>query len=88
MDIEMAFTDRFLKVPIKVYNIENAELTGKKEYSDSYIKINPFEIISYKPTNDDENDVENCVFITFKNGDGLFIYMGFEEFENLLNLHF
>ena len=81
----MAFTDRFLKVPIKIYDRAQAEVMGKAEYEDSWMKINPFEISHYKPTEDKENDNQICTYVMMKQGDGFFVYLSPDEFEKLLN---
>ncbi len=81
----MAFTDRFIKIPIKVYDRKSADLTGKPDYEDSVMKINPFEISHYKPSNDTDNDDKGCVYVTMKQGDGFFVYLTMAEFEKLLN---
>lgn len=41
------FTDRFIKVPIKQYNLAQKELTGNEDLYDTWIKINPMKIIEY-----------------------------------------
>jgi hypothetical protein len=81
----MAFTDRFVKVPIKIYDRKQAELMDKTEYEDSFLNINPFEISHYKPTTDKDNDDQECVYVTMKQGDGFFVYLTIPEFEKLLN---
>jgi hypothetical protein len=80
----MVFTDRFIKVPIKVYNTRVKELTGDEgELTDSWEKINPFEIQSYRPDIDNENEL----IVTVKNRDPFTVYLSVEEFEKLLNNH-
>lgn len=81
----MSFTDRFIRLPIKQYNAKEEKLTGRKEFEDTYIKINPFEISEYKPTIDDECDDVDCVSVTMKNGNNFYAYLSIKEFENLLN---
>lgn len=78
------FTNRFIKFPIRLYDTEHKELTGEELTKNTNIYINPFEIISYRPS--DEND-GNCVFVTLKNGDTLLIYMSMNRFEQTLNEH-
>lgn len=81
------FTDRFIQLPIKVYDREAKELTGKAEYEDSWMKINPFEISSWKPAEDNENNDVACTYVSMKNGDGFYVYYTTEQFEELLNSH-
>jgi len=84
----MSFTDRFIELPIKVYDISDSELTGKTEYEESFMKVNPMEISHYKPTYDGDEDREiKYVFVTLKNGDGFFVYLSIDAFERLLNAH-
>jgi hypothetical protein len=81
------FTDRFIKVPVKIFDVARKELTGKEELFDSFEKINPFEIATYRPAygSEDEEGVMQWVNITFKNGDRTLVYLSMEEFEKLLN---
>ena len=83
----MAFTDRFLKIPIKIFDRKEAEITNNPVYEDSWMKINPFEISDYKLTFDKENDNQECTYLSMKNGSGMYVYLTIEEFENLLNEH-
>lgn len=80
----MAFTDRFITLPIKVYDRKQAELTGHEDYEDSFIKINPFEISQYKPSTDGDEWGE-CVHLVMKGGDDFNVYLTIEEFETALN---
>lgn len=82
------FTSRFLKLPIKVYDVAIKELMGKCNYEDSWIKILPSEISEYKPSIDDDNDDAVCVSVRMKNGDSFFTYLDVKEFEKELNDHF
>lgn len=83
----MKFTDRFLQLPIKVYDTIQQDLTGKAEYFDSFMKIAPFEISHYKPSNDEDNNDVECVSVSMKNGQNFFIYLTLHQFEELLNNH-
>lgn len=83
----MAFTDRFLKIPIKIFDRKEAELTNNPVYEDSWMKINPFEISDYKPTLDKDNENIECTYLSLKNGIGMFVYLTTGEFETLLNEH-
>jgi hypothetical protein len=82
------FTDRFIKLPIKVYDVKIKELTGSCDYEDSWIKILPTEISEYKPSIDDEIDNSECTSVKMKNGDTFFVYLKSDEFENSLNEHY
>lgn len=81
------FTDRFIKIPIQVYDKELAELTGKEpDYTDSWMKINPMEISEYKPTVTEKDGHEtDCTYIVMKNGSGFYCYLIPEDFEKILN---
>lgn len=81
----MKFTDRFVKVPIKVYDRAEMEMVGRASYEDSWLKINPFEISSYKPSHDKDNDDQVCTYVNMKDGNGFFVYLLPAEFEKLLN---
>lgn len=81
----MPFTDRFIKVPIKVYDVAQKELTGKEELEDSWLKFNPFELSNYKPSKDESVSDDPICHITLKNGYGTLVYMPVEELEKLLN---
>lgn len=81
----MSFTDRYIKVPIQVFNLKEKELTGNENGVDSWMKFLPFELSNYKPSYDDgEPDVE-ITHITLKNGYSCLVYISPEEFEKLLN---
>lgn len=80
------FTDRFIKLPIKVYDAKERDLTGKvSDYEDSWMKVNPFEISQYKPTSDGETLTDDCTYVSLKNGDGFYVYLTISEFEQILN---
>lgn len=81
------FTDRFIRVPIKVYDTKEYELTGKPDYVDNYMKLLPFEICEYKPMIDEDNEDVECVSVKMKNGDSFYVYMTIKEFEKALNEH-
>jgi hypothetical protein len=78
------FTDRFIKLPIKEYNTEVKELTGKEgELIENWEKINPFDIQSYRP----DIDSEESFYLAMRGRDTFAVYMRIEEFEKLLNKH-
>lgn len=83
----MAFTDRFIQLPIKVYDTAEADLTGKAEYFDSFMKILPLEISNYKPMIDEDNNDVECVSVYMKNGEKFYTYLTMTQFEELLNKH-
>lgn len=82
------FTDRFIRLPIKVFDVAQKELTGSCEYEDSWIKILPSEISEYKPSTDDENENIECTSVRMKNGDSFYVYLSTKRFENTLNEHY
>ncbi len=81
------FTDRFIKVPISVYNIKEKELTGKEILEDSWFKFLPFELAGYRPTYDDNFSDKDYTTIILKSGDTTTANIPPEEFEKLLNEH-
>lgn len=81
------FTDRFLKVPIKTYHAETEELTGKKEWEDTYAKILPSDISEYFPSQTAGDNDAPCVQVYSKGGRAYCVEMSIEEFEKLLNDH-
>lgn len=81
----MTFTDRFLKLPIAVYDKQVKNLTGKENIYDSWIKINPHQIESYRPTSPEGEDDKETTSLFMKSGDSTMIQMPVNEFEELLN---
>lgn len=82
----MAFTDRFIKVPIKVFSTREKELTGKENACDTWMKIYPFEIASYRPCFAEEYvDDADATIVVLKSGDSTTVYLTPDEFEKLLN---
>lgn len=79
------FTHRFVKLPIKLYDMEHKELTGMEIIKDTYEMVNPFEIMSYRKSGENNG---NCVTITFKNGEHMLIYLNIRDFEMKMNEHF
>ena len=89
----MAFTDRYIGIPTKIYDGDQRELLGTPEKDmemvDVVTKINPFKIESYRPSI--SRDVEftpdntDTVSIYMESGEGHIAFMRIEEFEKLLN---
>lgn len=77
----MNFTDKYMRLPIKVFDQKSKDLTGKEELADSVIRINPMNIESYRPSMDDEN----AVVVITKSGDNFAVYLSLEVFEKELN---
>lgn len=78
------FTDRYARVPIRIYDEEQKELTGSQIELDSYEMVNPFRISSYRPGGDEENTTLIC----FDNGQELLVYWHIRQFERVMNDHF
>lgn len=78
------FTDRFIKLPIKIADKETAEYIKDEDWEDSYEMINPFEIASYRPSRKYEGR-STCLFL--KNGEDYLINLSIKDFEDLLNKH-
>lgn len=75
------FTQRFLKMPIRLHNQEMESLTGMSEEFETYEMVNPFDIMSYRPS----KDPDGFTYVTFKNNTGMVVYMSIKDFEKLLN---
>ena len=76
------FTQRFVKLPITIYDQEHLELTGHEITEESFIMINPITIGAYRPSKVNNG---NAVHIDFKDGGTILIYLNIEDFENILN---
>lgn len=78
------FTRRYIRLPIKLYDREQLELTGVETTIDSYTMVNPMSIDCYRPSMENEGD---AVHIDFRFGGTIIVYMNINEFESLLNKH-
>lgn len=78
------FSRRFVKLPIKTFDKEHLELTGEELTKDTYEMVNPFNITSYRPS--DENNGK-AVHLTFKDGTTLLVYLSIQTFEKIMNDH-
>ena len=87
----MAFTDRFLKVPIYQINPDQEELTGKEgERVACVMLMNPRRIESIHetiPRKDFRPDNKIWTNVTMESGDCFIVRMKLERFEELLNKH-
>lgn len=81
------FTDRFIKVPISVFNIKQKELTGVEILEPGWFKFSPLALESYMTSYTEEDPDKKLVSITLRNGDSTLIDLSMEEFEKLLNEH-
>lgn len=79
------FTDRFIKVPSRIYNNKDKDLTGIETLIDVEIKILPMEICQYYISWDD--DGREGTQIMMKNGEPIWTYLTAREFEKLMNEH-
>jgi hypothetical protein len=84
------FTDRFIKLPIEMFNRKEAELTDNPDAGtfESYGMFNAFEISSYWPAYNNDGEIEEKVTVYFKNGESVLVLMPIAKFEQLLNNHF
>jgi len=82
------FTDRFIKVPCKIYDTKEEELTGNSKGESAFIKILPLEISHYYKSNDNEEPEIPCVQVCLKSGIYIMVFLELHEFEKLLNDHF
>lgn len=88
----MKFTDRFIEVPIELFNKDVGDLIGsdKADTMNAVAKINPFEISFYREAmeqSEDASDDLNKVIVYFKNGESLYLPISLSAFEKLLNAH-
>ncbi len=80
------FTDRFIKVPISIFNVSVKEITGNEILEDSWFKFLPFELAGYRPTYADDNERDqDHTLIILKSGDTTVANITPAEFEKLLN---
>lgn len=79
-----AFTRRYIKLPIKLFNQEKMALTGVEETVDSFAMINPLSIDVYRPSIQEDGD---AVHVDFRFGGSMVVYMRMIDFEELLNKH-
>lgn len=87
----MPFIDRFIKVPIQVYNQTEAEVTGNRTYEDSFAYILPTDIDEMFPSNRVEGQLEDgpdIVQVYMKSGRGFVVELSINKFVELLNKHF
>ncbi len=84
---QMAFINRFLKIPIQIYNQKQAEMTNNPEYEDVYAYILPTEIDEMFPTVSDSTN-KPVTFVYMKSGRTCIVEMAMEKFIKLLENHF
>jgi hypothetical protein len=84
------FTDRFIRLPIEMYNKREAELTSNPDAGtfESFGMFNPFEIASYWPVFDNEGEPQDKSTVCFRNGESVIVLMSIDKLSNLLNTHF
>ena len=83
---------RFVKVPVILYDIKQAEIIGYNKDSaedTGYMMIDPFDISYYRASqSDDKGDEWDNTLIWFKNGESWHANLEISQFENLLNNHY
>lgn len=87
------FTDRYMAVPIQLYNSKESDITGKEAHEceniQTYAKINPFDIEYYRPGIIDELEFEEknmeITSVYFRSGESLTVFMDIISFEKQLN---
>lgn len=77
------FSDKFVRLPIRVHNRDQNELMGTDLEIDTYEMVNPFTISSYRPS----IDPSDMTYVSFKDGSGMMVYMNIKEFEHLMDNH-
>lgn len=81
------FTDRFIELPIEMFNRKEAELTGDQDRSafESFGKFNPMQIEGWMPAYDNNNNPDSKTSVYFKSGESVLVLLGIEVFERKLN---
>jgi hypothetical protein len=83
----MSYTDKFLRLPVEMYNKKEAELTGDNDSSsfDSFGKFNPMEISSYIPAYDNDSKLIKKTTVYFRGGESILVLMDLPSFEKVVN---
>lgn len=88
----MAFSDRFMKVPIFMINAKADELMGKDsgegDMARCIMKINPRRIETYSetiPQKDFDPDNKIWTNVVMESGDSFIVRITLDKFEELLN---
>lgn len=82
------FTDRFIKLPVELYNKKQAELTDDYDSNsfEGFIKLNPFDISAYRPGyNKEGTEIVDETVVDFKSGESVLILLHIDDFEKQLN---
>lgn len=79
------WTDRFIFLPISVYNVKEQEITGSADSVDSYLKTLPTNIVEYRPTFLESRPDQEATEITKRNGDTAVITLSVQQFEETMN---
>lgn len=78
----MAFTDRFMELPVLIALIMDMEEAPMDEYIETIEMILPLDISSYRPDTIDENEpMGSATSIYMKNGRVILTKMPFNEFQ-------
>jgi hypothetical protein len=77
------FSDKFIRLPIRVYDKGMMDMVGVTQEIPTYEMVNPFHISSYRPS----QEPEGCTYISFKDGTGMMVYMEIKEFEDYMDSH-
>lgn len=81
----MSFMDRFIKLPIQIYDHAEADVTGKRDYEDCYAYFLPTEIDEMFPTTSSEDDDIPVTFIYLKSGRSAVVQLHIDHLIDLLN---
>lgn len=85
----MNFTDRYIKVPVDLYEKSKADMIGYSEETKSgnvLMRICMDEISHYRPSLDDNDELKNTL-IHMINGDTFHLALTVKDFEKALNSH-
>lgn len=77
------FSNKFIRLPIRVHNPVEEELMGDENEVETYEMVNPFTISSYRPS----IVPDGMTHISFKDGSGMIVYMGVKDFETYMDKH-
>lgn len=80
------FTDRFIKLPVNIVRKANEDLCIKEEViASTMIRLNPLEIVSYRPFFGDDEQCDKCVTVELKNSENIVCTISITDFEKKLN---
>lgn len=79
----MAFIDRFMEVPIEIFDVRQQDLTGDAPLEKVISKILPMEISEYYGYTWNEGELRTSLYM--KNGRSFSVLLSQKEFERRVN---